>query len=73
MTEKERLDEATRIAKEHGYDFAQYVGTQNGLRVYRADTNEPRDLGLPLWVTFDQNDTPQDVTGFQFMNLVKDE
>lgn len=73
MTENERLEQATKIAKEHGYDSVKFVGIEDGLRVYRADTDEQRDLGLPLWVTFDQNDTPQDVTGFQFMNLVKDE
>ena len=43
-TDKQRDDEANMIAQNEGYDYAKFVGVNNGDRIYLADTQEQRDF-----------------------------
>lgn len=71
-TDKQRDDEANKIAQNEGYDYAKFVGVTNGDRIYLADTQEQRDLGLPLWIIATPDDHFWTARGFQYSNMIKE-
>ena len=71
-TDKQRDDEANKIAQNEGYDYAKFVGVNNGDRIYLADTQEQRDLGLPLWIIATPDDQFWTARGFQYSNMIKE-
>lgn len=72
MTDKQRQDEANRLAQEQGYDFAKYVGDSGGNKIFHADTKDQRDLGLPFWIIVTKDDGFWIARGFQYMNMIKE-
>ncbi len=72
MTKEERQKKATEVANENGFSTATYVGARDGFEVYLAGDDEAQCTGLPMFIAFDENDEPEEVFGFMFMDLVKE-
>lgn len=73
FTMQKKQEIADKRAQLEGYEFAVYLGEDEQKSVFKADSNEERTTGLPMFITIDDQGVVNADIGFMYMNMVRDE